>query len=252
MKNRYCELNVREIDAGDAAVALREVFRRACGWPDVGAPGHDILVSALPGAYEHVGGFAITINGSPSRGRIFVHGSDEYLVHADAARLGGGIERCSPEDGRVVLDFLRACGVGFGSPVDMTTIICRWQKPNVAHDHPIAGKVATSSAMIADWKAEQRAAIEAANRRLHLIDKLAAKNLVQNNAVRLAAKTALGMDIEDNDFDLEKIVMPEAALNALVTHAGLSDEEAECLFDGDEGSLIFIHHQICHEILSGK
>ena len=129
-------IKFKEIHANQSVEEVRRIMQRACGWYDVDAPGRDLWVMPIPGANECAAGFTITINGSPPRGCLLVRGSDEYHVYFDRERLGGGVRRCRPKDGRVVLAFLASHGFTFGRPIDMESAVFRWQRKGPAKKSP--------------------------------------------------------------------------------------------------------------------
>lgn len=122
----------KELHTSESIENLRGIIQRICGWDDADAPGRDMWITAIPGAYESAAGFIITINGSPPRGCLLVLGSHEYHVYFNAERRGGAMQRCRPEDGRAVLEFLASNGFDFGRPIAIEAAVCRWRSKEPA------------------------------------------------------------------------------------------------------------------------
>ena len=132
----YEKLKSREIPAHVSTSHIRDIFKRICKWDDVDAPGRDIWITPLYGAHERPAGFSIVINGSPSRGQLFVLGPTEYHVYYNAEQKGGGLSRCRPKDARDVLSFLNSCGFGFDCQFDLSPAVSRWTANTPTKENP--------------------------------------------------------------------------------------------------------------------
>ncbi len=111
----YAKMQVQELPYDDLAVAIEGVIGRLCGWPDndLNVSGRDIWLTPIRGGYERPLGMTIAINGSPTRGMLYVSftGGDRIYYSLDRV-TGPGLRPLPRRHHQVVMDFLNTNGFG--------------------------------------------------------------------------------------------------------------------------------------------
>lgn len=122
----YSNIQAREIPFDHRAVTVQRLIAKLCGWKsDVDAPGRDIWVTPIYGEYERPAGAIITINGSPSRGMLWVKHFSPHHIYYDVERhIDLSMEHLDANRAFPIIDFLRVNGFH----ADMTNFdpaVCR-------------------------------------------------------------------------------------------------------------------------------